>query len=108
MPTYTFINKKTKKLVEHTMSISAYDKFKVAHPELERYFDTAPAFTFNGRTVTTGGPDNTFKEVLSKIGEKYKGSPLDQTYNRKTVKRVKTEQAVKRHREKLARMAKGK
>lgn len=109
MPTYTFINKKTRKLVEKVLAISAYDQFVKDHPQLERYFDTAPAFTFNGRTVTSGGgPDNTFKEVLSKIGEKYKGSPLDQTYNRKTVKRVRTEQTVKRHRDKLARLAKGK
>lgn len=106
MPTYAFINRKTKKIVEHVMSIAAYDEFKAVHPELERYFDVAPAFTFDGRTVTSGGPDNTFKEVLAKIGDKYKGSPLDQTYNRKTIKRVKTEQAVKRHREKLTRLVK--
>jgi hypothetical protein len=108
MPTYQFINKKTKKIVEHVMSIAAYDEFKAAHPELERYFGTAPGFSMNGRTVTSGGPDNTFKEVLSKIGEKYRGSPLDQTYNRKTVKRVKTEQAVKKNREKLAKRLQGK
>lgn len=108
MPTYQFINLKTKKIVEHVLAISAYDAFKAAHPELERYFGVAPGFSMNGKTVTSGGPDNTFKEVLSKIGEKYKGSPLDQTYNRKTSKRVKTEQVVKRHREKLARLAKGK
>lgn len=109
MPTYQFRNIKTGKIIEKVLAISAYDEFKAKHPNLERYFGTAPAFTFNGRTVTSGGgPDNTFKEVLSKIGEKYKGSPLDQTYNRKTSKRVKTEQTVKRHREKLARLAKGK
>jgi len=108
LPTYQFINIKTKKIVEHVLSITAYDTFKAKHPELERYFGTAPAFTFNGRTVTSGGgPDNTFKEVLSKIGEKYRGSPLDQTYNRKTVKQVKTEQTVKKHRAKLAARAKG-
>lgn len=108
MPTYEFLNTKTKEVEEHVLSISAYDAFVKKNKHLQRYFGTAPGFTFNGRTVTSGGgPDNTFKEVLSKIGEKYKGSPLDQTYNRKTSKRVKTEQVVKAHREKLARRAKG-
>lgn len=109
MPTYTFINTKTNKLVEKVLAISAYNQFVKDHPHLKRYFDTAPAFTFNGKTaVASTGPDNTFKEVLQKIGEKYKGSPLDERVNRKSVKRVKTEQTVKRHRAKLAALAKGK
>lgn len=108
MPTYTFLNTNTNKVEEHVMSIMAYDAFKAANPHLKRHFDDAPGFTFNGRTVVgSSGPDSTFKEVLQKIGEKHKGSPLDERVNRKPVKQVKTEQAVKRHREKLAARAKG-
>lgn len=103
MPTYTFLNRKTKKIEEHTLKISEYDAFKKANPHLERYHDVPPAVTFNGRTFTSfdSKTDDSWKEVLSKIGEKHKGSPLHEDKVRKTTKEVKTRQAIKRHAQKM-------
>ena len=36
MPIYEFVNTKTKKLEEHTMSISVYDSFKAEKQRTER------------------------------------------------------------------------
>lgn len=89
-------------LVEVTMKMSEYDDFAKKNPELERYIGTAPAVTFEGRTFGSGieqrQPD-TFKEVLAKIGENHPISPLAERYRKnKTVKEVRTQQVVAKHR----------
>ena len=48
MPTYEFVNTKTKKIEEYNMSISAYDQFKADNPHLERYYSDAPLFSYSG------------------------------------------------------------
>ena len=103
MPTYTFITKKGK-IIEVELSITQYDSYKLAHPELQRYFDTVPFVSFNGRSF--GGldakTDNTWKERLAKIGEKFPGSPLADNYNKKTdIKKVKTKEIIKKHAKKF-------
>ena len=35
---YTFLNKNTNEIEEHTMRLAEYDKFKEDNPHLERYF----------------------------------------------------------------------
>ena len=42
--------------------------------------------------------DQGFKEVLSKISEAHPQSALAQQYGKKSIKQVKTEQAIKKHR----------
>lgn len=111
MPTYTF--KVLEKLESHpnfevgdiidlTIKISEYDAFKADHPQLERYFEEAPAFTYNGRTFGSlrAQTDDTFKERMAKIAEAHPGSPLaDEFGGPKSVKTVKTEQLIKKHNE---------
>lgn len=102
--TYTFKNTKTGKIVSVELKISEYDQYKADHPELERYIDSAPAVTFNGKTFGSldSQTDNTFKEVLAKVGSKFPGSPLANRYNRTTdIKTIKTQQLVKKHVEKV-------
>lgn len=36
---YTFLNKNTNKIEEHTMRLAEYDVFKQNNPHLERYFN---------------------------------------------------------------------
>lgn len=98
MPTYEFVNKKTKKLEEHTMSVSAYDAFKENNPHLERYYSDAPMFSYSGGGDFAGKKtDNTWKEVMSKIAEQNPRSPLADNVLKKSTKRVKTDQVLKKH-----------
>jgi hypothetical protein len=60
VPTYEFVNKKTGKIEEHMMSVSAYDKFKAENPHLERYYSDAPMFSYTGTKDFSGKTDNTF------------------------------------------------
>ena len=98
MPIYEFVNTKTKKLEEHTMSISVYDSFKAENPHLERYYSEAPMFSYSGTGDLSGKKnDNTWKEVMHKIAEQNPRSPLAEKVLRKDTKRVKTDQVFKKH-----------
>lgn len=97
MPIYEFLNTKTKKIEEHSCSISAYDSFKKKNPHLQRYFGEAPAFSYTGTKDFNGKTDNTFKEVMSKIAEKHPASPLAEKYGKKSTKEIKTREVLKKH-----------
>ena len=68
MATYTFKNKKTGEIEEHKFSVHKHQEFKDNNPHLEQVILTGPAF---GDLVRMGmkGPDDGFREVLSKIKE---------------------------------------
>lgn len=98
MPIYEFLNTKTKKIEEHTMSVSAYDDFKVDNPHLERYYSDAPLFSYSGAGDLSGKKtDNTWKEVMHKIAEQNPRSPMAEKVLKKDTKRVKTDQVFKKH-----------
>ena len=98
MPTYEFVNTKTKQIEEHTMSISAYDSFKADNPHLDRYYSDASMFSYSGTGDMAGKKtDNTWKEVMSKIAEQNPRSPLADKVLRKSIKRVKTDAVLKKH-----------
>ena len=98
MPTYEFVNKKTGKVEEHLISISAYDSFKAENPHLERYYSEAPGFSYSGAGDMAGKKtDNTWKEVMHKIAEQNPRSPLADKVLKKNTKRVKTDQTLKKH-----------
>jgi len=98
MPNYEFLNTKTKKIEEHTMSVSAYDQFKADNPHLERYYSEAPLFSYTGTGDLAGKKtDNTWKEVMSKIAEQNPRSPLADRVLRKSTKRIKTDDILKKH-----------
>jgi hypothetical protein len=101
---YTFKHTTTGKVSSFELKISEYDQFVTDHPELERWLESAPAVSFNGRYF--GGldaqTDNTFKEVLAKIGEHHPNTPLGNKYRKnKTNKQIKTRETVKKHALKL-------
>jgi hypothetical protein len=98
MPTYEFVNTKTKQIEEHSMSVSAYDAFKADNPHLERYYSDAPMFSYTGGGDFAGKKtDNTWKEVMSKIAEQNPRSPLADNVLKKSAKRIKTDQVLKKH-----------
>ena len=103
--TYTFRNIKNNKIITVEMKISEYDAYVLAHPELERYMDSAPAVTYNGKTFGSldaqmpGG----FKEVLAKIGEANPHTSLGDNYRKnKTIKEIKTREVVRNYAKKEA------
>lgn len=109
MPIYEFVNTKTGKLEEHTMSISAYDSFKAENPHLERYYSDAPAFSYSGTGDMAGKKtDNTWKEVMHKIAEQNPRSPLADNVLKKNAKRIKTDQVLQKHFKKQAAARAGK
>ena len=99
---YTFLNKKTGIVETHEMRVSAYDDFKINNPHLERYLESAPTVVYNGKSFSS--TDNTWKEVLAKIGEKHPSSPLADQFVSKSVKEVKTREILKKHRDKVGKI----
>lgn len=98
MPTYEFLNKKTKNIEEYTMSISDYDEFKTKNAHLERYHSSPPMFSYSGAGDMGGKTtDNTWKEVMHKIAEQNPRSPLAEKVLRKDSKRIKTDQVLEKH-----------
>lgn len=73
MATYTFKNKNTGEIEEHKFSVHKHQEFKENNPHLQQVILTGPAF---GDLIRMGmkGPDDGFREVLSKIKEKTGGS----------------------------------
>lgn len=83
------------------MSIKAYDAFKNSNPHLERYHGDAPAFSYSGPGDIAGKKtDNTWKEVMAKIAEQNPRSPLADQHLKKSIKRIKTDQVLEKHRKK--------
>lgn len=75
MPIYTFKNKETEEITEHTCKIAELDKFKEDNPHLERYFNSVIPM---GDPVHLGVKrlDNGFREVLQNIHRNTHGSVL--------------------------------
>lgn len=96
---YCFQNKKTKKLEYHDMKMTEYDEFVKNNPQLVRYYDSVPVIAgHRGGDHLDSKTDNTWKEVLAKIGEQNPRSPLADNYRKnKTVKESKTNQIIEKH-----------
>jgi len=109
MPIYEFLNTKTKAIEEHTMSVTAYDSFKVENPHLERYYSEAPLFSYSGTGDMAGKKtDNTWKEVMHKIAEQNPISPLADRVLKKKTKDIKTRQVLDKYNKKQAAARAGK
>ena len=88
MPTYEFINKRTKKIVEHTMSVAEYEVFKVENKHLERYItaESMPGLGDGMRMSVpgVGQPDARFeREVIGRIKAKIPGNKLSEFHKTK-------------------------
>ena len=94
MPSYDFYNNDTGEVEEHFMSYTKLDEFKENNPHLKQQV-TAPNFV--GGTGDRVKTDAGFKEVLSKVGDAYPGSTVDQRYNGVPIKDQKTREIVKKH-----------
>ena len=94
MPRYDFYNEETGELVEYTMSWRDLDDFKLNNPHLKQQVSAPQIVGGTGDRVKT---DAGFKEVLSKVGDAYPGSTVDQRYIGVPIKDQKTREIVKKH-----------
>jgi hypothetical protein len=78
---YTFLNKNTNEIEEHTMRLAEYDEFKQNNPHLERYFtvDGIPGLG-DGQRMSVPGlaqPHAAFETgVIQRIRESVPGNTL--------------------------------
>jgi hypothetical protein len=97
MATYTFRNKETNEVFDHSMRMSEYDSYMESNPSVERYYLPGDAMNI---VSGVGGikTDNGFKEVLSKVAEAHPNSNLaDRTLSR-SVREHQIDRVVNKYR----------
>jgi hypothetical protein len=98
MPTYTFENIKTGKIVEKTMSMSERDSFVNNNNDFRQVFTSLNIV--GGVSGLTHKPDSGWNDTLQKIAEKHPNSPLADRYRKKSINEIKTKQVINKHRKK--------
>ena len=96
MPLYTFYNKRSKKEFTEMMSISEMESYLKKNKHISQ--------RITGINIVAGvsgmsyRSDQGWKEVQSKIAEAHPQSALASEVGKKSIKQIKTEQVVKKHR----------
>ena len=85
---YTFLNKDTNEIEEHTMRLAEYDEFKQNNPHLERYFtpDSIPGLGDGARMNVPGAgqPVRAFEQgVIQRIKDTVPGNTLHKSHKTK-------------------------
>ena len=97
MATYTFRNKETNEIFDHSMRMSEYDSYIENNPNVERYYDRSDAMNI---VSGVGGirTDNGFKEVLSKVAEAHPNSELANRTLSRSVRESQIDRIVDKYR----------
>jgi len=96
MPLYTFYNKRSKKEFTEMMSISEMESYLKKNKHISQ--------RITGINIVAGvsgmsyRSDQGWKEVQSKIAEAHPQSAFAREHGKKSIKQIKTEQVVKKHR----------
>ena len=100
MPIYTFYNKKTKKQFDEMMMIAEMEEY------LKKNRHITQVLTGLNIVASTGSRhmknDSGWKDTLAKIGEAHPGSPLAQQTQKKSIKQIRTEQAMSKNKKRVA------
>jgi hypothetical protein len=99
MPIYTFYNKKTKKQFDDMMTIAEMEEYLQKNKHISQVLTglNIVASVGNRAMKTDGG----FKEVLSKIGEAHPQSALARQTTKRSIKQIKTEQAIAKNKRRI-------
>ena len=95
MPLYTFYNKRSKKEFTEMMTISEMESYLKKNKHISQ--------RITGINIVAGvsgmsyRSDQGWKEPLSKVAEAHPRSPLADRYGKKSIKEIKTNQAIKKH-----------
>ena len=105
MPTYTFENTKTGEQFDDMMSISEKEAYLEKNPHIRQLINQiniVSGVVGMGRMKNDQG----WKEMQSRIAEAHPASPFAQQHGKKTIKQVKSQQVVEKHRKRQAQQAK--
>ena len=100
MPTYTFYNKKTKKEYDDMMSISEMEDYLSKNKHITQVI--VPINIVAGVSGLTHKNDQGWKENMSRIAEAHPTSPLADRYGKKSIKQIRTQQALKKNKQRIA------
>ena len=97
MPIYTFENKKTGKVYDDMMSIAEKESFLKKNKHIEQKLTTIN-ISSGVRGMGNMKNDGGWKDNLSRIADAHPTSELAQQHRKKSIKEVKTQQVVEKHR----------
>ena len=100
MPIYTFYNKRTKKEFDEMMTISEMESYVKKNKHIKQVIKGINIVASVGSR--TGKTDSGWKDTLSKIAEAHPQSDLAKQHTKKTIKQIKTEQAVAKNKRRIA------
>jgi hypothetical protein len=98
MPIYEFYNPETEEQWETKMSYEEMKQFVADNPQLHQIFQ----MNFAHASGSDGGgkvPDH-FKEVMSRVAEQNPNTPVAEKYGSKSIRDVKTREAIDKARKK--------
>ena len=99
MPIYTFFNNKTKKEFDEMMTISEMESYLNKNKHVEQVIKGINIVASVGnRTMKT---DSGWNDTLSKIAEAHPQSALAKERTRKSIKQIKTEQAIAKNKRRI-------
>ena len=96
MPLYTFYNKRNKKEFTEMMSISEMESYLKKNKHIKQNITSVNIVA--GVSGMSYRHDQGWKEVQSKIAEAHPQSAFAKEHGKKSIKQIKTEQVVKKHR----------
>ena len=96
MPLYTFYNKRNKKEFTDMMSISEMESYLKKNKHISQRITSINIVA--GVSGMSYKSDQGWKEVQSKIAEAHPQSAFAREHGKKSIKEIKTEQVVKKHR----------
>ena len=96
MPIYTFENTKTGKVYDDMMTISEKEEFLEKNKHIKQMLTTINISS--GVMGVNMKNDGGWKDNLSRIADAHPTSPLAQQHRRRSIKEVKTQQVVEKHR----------
>ena len=97
MPIYTFENKKTGKVYDDMMSIAEKESFLKKNKHIEQKLTTIN-ISSGVRGMGNMKNDGGWKDNLSRIADAHPNSELAKQHKKRSIKEVKTQQAVSKHR----------
>ena len=96
MPIYTFENTKTGKVYDDMMSIADKESFLKKNKHIKQLLTTINISS--GVVGVNMKNDGGWKDNLSRIAEAHPTSELAQQHRKRSIKEVKTQQVVEKHR----------